>query len=87
MVFASGEAILHHATSQNDPLEDDAGCPELAVTAMVRGHTNPAILPIEAEFASLQTGTAVLAFEFSDRSFSFTSSYPLLFLLLSTLRN
>lgn len=87
MVYASGEAIPHHATSQSDPLENDAECPELAVTAMVPWEdTNLAILPIEAEFASLQTGTAVSAFEFSARSLS-SSSYPLLFLLLSTLRN
>lgn len=87
MVYASGEAIPHHTTSQGDPLKNDAGCPELAVTAMVPwGDTNPALLPIEAEFASFRTGTAVLAFAFPDRNFS-SSSYPLLFLLLSTLRN
>ncbi len=87
MVYASGEAIPHHATSQNDPLENDAGCPEFAVDSTAHGgDANPAILSIGSELASHQARTTSLIFELSDRSCS-SSSYPLLYLLLSTFRN
>ena len=87
MVYASGEAVPHHSTPQSDPLKNDAGCPELAIDSTVHwGDANPAILSIESGLASHQGGTAFLVLELSDRSFS-SSSYLLLYLLLSTLRN
>ena len=87
MVYAHGEAVPHHSTPQSDPLKNDAGCLEFAVDSTAHGgDANPAILSIGSELASHRVRTASLVCELSDRSFS-SSSYPLLYLLLSTLRN
>ena len=81
------KAFPHHSTSQSDPLEHDTGCPELAVASMVPGgDIHSAILPIGIETTIYYRTTSPLAFILSDRSLP-SSSYPLLFLLLSNLRN
>ena len=87
MVYASEKAVPHHSTSQSDPLEHDAGCPELAVASMVSwGDMNSAILPIGLEATIDHRITSAFASLLPDRSLT-SSSYPLLFLLLSNLRN
>ena len=87
MVYAYDEAVPHHSTSQSAPLNNHAGCPELVVDSMApSGDVNLDTLHhIGLQSTSHHERTSSLAPLFSDESFA--SSYPLLFLLLSTLRN
>ena len=88
MAYASGEEVPHHSASHSNPLESDAGCPELSVTSTASfGDVNQPLLPSSGLGATSQLwGTPALASILPDRSPP-SSHYPLLFLLLSTLRN
>ncbi len=88
MAYASGEEVPHHSASHSNPLEGDAGCPELFVTFTSSfGDVNQPILPSSGLGVTGQLwGTSALASILPDRSPPSTH-YPLLFLLLSTLRN
>ena len=87
MAYASGGVVPHHSASHSNPLESDAGCPELAVASTAPfGDVNPVILPsiglgVTSQHWGIPAFTSLL-----DRSPP-SSHYPLLFLLLSTLRN
>lgn len=87
MVHAYEEAIPHHSTPQSDPLKNNGGCPELAVDSMApSGDVNPDTFTyVDLQRVSRHERTFNLASLLPDGSL--ISSYPLLFLLLLTLRN
>ena len=87
MAFASEGAVPHHSASHSNPLESDAGCPELAVASTAPfGDVNPVILPsiglgVTSQYLDAPAFTSL--FDRSPRS----SHYPLLFLLFSVFLN
>ncbi len=88
MAYASGGAVPHHSASHSNPLESDAGCPELAVASTAPfGDVKQVILPsIGLGVTSQHWGTPVFASILPDRRPP-SSHYPLLFLLFSVFLN
>ncbi len=86
MADASGGEGSHSPASHDDPMNNGTGCPELAVASATSfGDANPAILPsIDLGVMSQHLDPAFTSM-LPDRSPP--SKKPLLFLLLSTLRN
>ncbi len=91
MAYAYGGEVPHHsashedpAASHEDPEDNNMGCPELALaSAASLGDFNPAM--IDLKVPSWSSGTSVFLPASLDSRLS--SNPPLLFLLLSTLRN
>lgn len=88
MTYASEGAVPHHAASHSNPLESDAGCPEIAVDSTPSfGDVKQAILlSIDLGVTSQHRGTPVFASILSDRNPP-SSHSPLLFLLFSVFLN
>ena len=94
MTYAYGGEVPHHsashedpAASHEDPEDNNMGCPELALaSAASLGDFNPAICSsIDLKVPSWPSGSSVFLPASLDSRLS--SNPPLLFLLLSTLRN
>ena len=86
MAYSSGGEGSHSSASHDDPVNNGTGCPELAVASGAPfGDVNPTMLPsIDLGVMSQHLGPACTSL-LPDRSPP--SKKPLLFLLLSTLRN
>ncbi len=98
MAYSYGGEVSHHSASHEDPAaphenpaaphenpeENTMGCPDLALaSAASLGDFNPAV--IDLKVPSWSSGTSVFLPASLDSPLS--SNPPLLFLLLSTLRN
>jgi len=87
MVYASSGEIPHHSASHQNAGDTDAGCLELALaSASSIEDIAPAMCTsIDFKVPSWSSGTSMSLLAFLDSRLS--SNPPLLFLLLSTLRN
>ncbi len=84
MAYSYGGEVSHHSASHENPEENDMGCPDLALaSAASLGDFNPAM--IDLKVPSWSSGISVFLPASLDSPLS--SNPPLLFLLLSTLRN